>query len=255
MGQYVEEPEFEELKRWAKTADFPEPVQWGEVETVIMAYPAPPRDQLDPRLMNNDRARSLIGYLIMLPEVVVVFGSSVIGLGFVIAHIFYGMTVREDSWVFIFLWFEFFAAIVISVFPVLMWWTTKRRGRLHLPISGGTSVVSFASFWLLWTSPQSGGLSSFTLYALIAAAAGLVTFVFMLVKAEPGIRRPLRERWRTLTPKEKWYRGNRAGVLAELEKRNLVSKSDTSAMLAMPLRTWHELDVTPPQAWVGRGHG
>lgn len=252
MGTYVEDPQFEALKRWAKTSDFPDPVRWGEVEAVILADPPPARDQMDPMLRKNDRVRSLVGYLIALPMVVVTFGSPLVVLGFVISRVVLDRSVPEDSWWFVLLRIEFFAAIVISVFPILMWWTTRRRGRMDLLLSGGSSAASFASVGLLFTTPRAGGWSAFAFYALIAAVAGLVVFVFMLVKARPGIRRPWRERWREITPEEKWYRGSRAGVLEELAQRGLVSTSDTTAMTGMPLRTWHELDENSPQAWVAR---
>lgn len=253
QSSHHEDVEYEALKRWAKTADFPDPVRWGEVEKTIMAHPPPPRDQMDPMLTRDERWRNLIGYLMMFPVALVTFGASLVVLGFVIADVLYGWSVPVDSWLFVLLRIEFFAAMIISVFPFVMWTTTKRRGRGDLLFCAVTSAASFASFLLLSTTSLDGVRSWFPYMTLVAAVAGVATFVFMWVRADVGVRRPWGDLWRTVTPEEKWYRGSRGAVLEELVKRGLVSQWDTSAMMQMPIGLWHDLDEHPPPAWRRRG--
>lgn len=183
---------------------------------------------------------SAIGYLMMALVAVPTLGSPIIGLGLVVAYVQYGWSLPAD-WFFLVV-LLFIEVIVVPVIPVVYWWTAKRRESWHFVLSGGTFAASLVSVVLLQTSGAAGQWSRMALCALISAVLGLGAVVFLVVKAEPGLRRPWQERWRAITPEEKWYRAMRAGVLEQMAKRGLVDRIDVATMVSMPLGTWKDLD-------------
>ena len=77
---------------------------------------------------------------------------------------------------------------------------------------------------------------------IIAAVGGLLTLAIMFTLGTPTPRTRLSERFRTVPAEEQWVRAQRAVVLEQLRKRNLVNDADSTALAQLPLGTWRELE-------------
>ncbi len=229
------------LKSWARSTDFATPLPWGELEARIAVDPVPAREELESLFPPRTRSR-LVPYLIVAPQALLTVGASLIGLGFAAAHVLGGLNSSDVGEV---VSFVFLTAIVITVLPVIIWMSTRRRETLLLIMSGGTALVSGVSFALLSTEAQIGAWSSIRTMAAVAVVTGLATSAFLLVWAKPGVSRTWAERWATPTVEDQWLRGQRALVLEVLAKRSLVNGSDIPDLMELPRGAWRQLESQP----------
>ena len=81
--------------------------------------------------------------------------------------------------------------------------------------------------------------------ALATAVVAAIGFVFFLLVAKPPPRMRLSERFRQVSPQEKWVQARRGVVLEELRKRHLVGEADSAAMVRLPLDSWSQLETRP----------
>lgn len=243
----------EELQQWARTAELATPVPWGEVESRIRLAPGPTPAESEEwaRLHHPDRgpvARVLIGalrVLVVVPVVLPTMGASILGLGFVAAHVFFDREPPQDFGIVVQLILG--AALLVAVFPFYTWWESRRRGWENVGLSAVTAVASTSSFLLLGTESRLPGevWTSVSWLALAAAVVATIGFVFFLVVAKPPPQMRLGERFRRVSRDEKWVRTQRGVVLAELRKRHLVDETDSVAMVHLPLDTWSQLETRP----------
>lgn len=228
------------LKGWARSTEITAPIRWGELEAHIAAAPVPPHHELES--LFPPRTRSRLIYLLVVPQALLTAGSSLVGLGFVAAHVLGDVNaavVGEIARLFV------FVSIIITAVPVMMWMSTKRRGTYQAITSGGTALASAASFLMLGIDPQIGVWSSIRTMTAIAVVAGLGSFLFLRFCAKPGVSRTLRERWATPTLEDQWLQGQRAMVLEVLVKRGLVTTWDLSDLMELPRGAWQQLESQP----------
>jgi hypothetical protein len=242
----------DELQQWARTVELATPVPWGEVESRILSEPGPTSEESEEwARFYPDRgpaARVLVGAaraLVVLPVALPTMGAPVLGLGFVMADVFFDRSLPDDLG--IVLQFIFGAALLVAVFPFYTWWESRRRGWENVGLSAVTGAASSASFLLLGTQeePSSGAWSSASWMALAAAIVAVAGFVFFLVVAKPPPRMRLGERFRQVSPHERWVQARRSVVLEELRKRRLVGEADSAAMVRLPLDSWSQLETHP----------
>lgn len=242
----------EELKRWAKTTDFPDPIGWGEIEARIVSEPGPtPEESEEWERFFPDRGlapRILIGLLralVVSPVVLPTVGSSVLGLGFVVAYVVFGRELPDDFGIVVQLIFG--AALLVAMFPFYTWWDSRRRGWENVGLSGVTALASAGSFFLLGTTTEAldGIWPSISWMALVAAVVALVAFVFFLLFAKPPPRMRLSERMRHVSQDEKWVQGKRGVVIEQLRRRGLVNDADGAAIISLPPDTWRQLESLP----------
>ncbi len=239
----------DQLKRWARTTDFPQPLPWAELEAHLVALPTPSHQELEPIFPPATRRR-LLPLLIVAPLALVTVGSSLVALGFVVAHVVAGVSSSDVGQI---AQVAVLASIIITVVPVAMWVSTRRRGGLQLLSSAGTAGVSTVSFVLLGLEDQVGVWSTIRVMTALAVAGGLATTLFLLVLARPGPSRTWSERLARPTLEDLWLRGQRALVLEVLVKRGLVSRWDVSDLMELPRDTWKQLE-TRPDGHVVRHH-
>ena len=181
----------------------------------------------------------------VLPVALPTVGAPVLGLGFVVADVFFDMSLPDDLG--IVLQLVFGAALLVAVFPFYTWWESRRRGWENAGLSAVTAAASTASFLLLRSSDRVPGdvWTSVSWLALVAAVAATIGLVFFLVVAKPPPRMRLGERFRRVPAQEAWVQAQRSIVLEELRARHLVGEADGAAMVRLPLGTWDELETRP----------
>ncbi len=169
-------------------------------------------------------------------------GSSLLGLGLVVAYVGLDKELPGDWGIVVQITFGI--ALIIAVIPIYLWWESRRRGWENLGLSGVTALASAGSFILLasTTKPPSGVWPAVSWLALIAAVVALVEFVFLLLFAKPPPRMRLNERMRRVSQDEMWLQGKRAVVVEQLRRRGLVNDVDSTAIIALPPDTWHQLE-------------
>lgn len=91
--------------------------------------------------------------------------------------------------------------------------------------------------------------------AVLIAAFPLVEFVVLLLVAKPPPRVRLRERWRSVPAQERWIRRQRARVLEELRKREVLTDADSTAINQLAIGNWQELESLPDGRAVRNGSG
>lgn len=229
------------LRRWARERDFAQPIPWAEAEARIAADPVPPHDELETFFPPRTRSR-VVPYLIVAPQALVTGGSSLVGLCLLAVHVFGDV----DTPVFAEITrFVVLISIIVTVIPVMMSMSTKRRGAYQLLLSAGISLVSAVSFVILGTESQVGVWSSIRVMAAVAVAAGLVSYLLLRVFAKPGVSRTWREQWATPTLEEQWHQSQRGLVLQVLSKQGLVNSWDLPDLRALPIGAWSQLESQP----------
>lgn len=242
----------EDLRQWARTVELATPVSWGEVESRIRSEPGPTAEESEEwARLHPDRspaAQALIWalrILVLVPVALPTVGAPILGLGFVVGDVFFDRSLPDDLGIVLKLVFG--AALLVAVFPFYTWWESRRRGWENVGLSAVTAVASTASFVLLSSEGDSLGevWSSVSSLAGAAAVVAAIGFVFFLVVAKPPPRMRLVERFREVSPDERWAQANRSVVLEELRKRHLVGEADSAAMVRLPLDTWSQLETRP----------
>jgi flagellar basal body-associated protein FliL len=240
----VEEQSVEE---WARTAQFAQPVRWGEIETGILARdPFPP----DERLSLGMAARVGAAWAGVGVFGILFYGSSLIGLAFVVA----GNIGSDASWDWVTpAQVAFAVAVMVEVVSFLIWWEIRRRSVLALPVSALTVVASVAAYVVLARSAEESRLSWLPLLVLIAAMSGAAMFVIGLMSKPEGrdkSRKPP-QRGPKSARKRGSYAATRARVLEILTERGVVDldEADRKRVLEMPLGYWEELDGLDEKEW------
>lgn len=243
----------EDLQEWARTVSLPTPIPWGQVESRILSEPGPtPAESEEWARVHPERgpaSRVLIGAvraLVVAPVVLPTMGASILGLGFVVAHVVLDRTLPQDLGIVVQLIFG--AALLVALFPFYTWWESRRRGWENVGLSAVSAVASTASFLVLGArSPVVSGdvWASVSWLALAAAVIAAIGLVFFLVVAKPPPRMRMGERFRKVSQHEKWVRARRSVVLEELRRRHLVGEADSAAMVQLPMDTWSQLETRP----------
>lgn len=229
------------LRRWAKSTEFPQPLPWGELEAHIVSEPTPSHQELEIVFPPRTRRRFL-PFLFVAPQTLLTSGSSLVGLGLVLAHVFGGV---NDPTFGDITWFVFLVSIAMTLGPVLVSVTTRRRGAIQTAVSLGTAVVSVISFLVLRADPQYGVWSSIRTMAVVAALAGLASYLCLRLIARPSVRTTWREFMATPTVEDQWLHSQRALVLEVLAKRELMSRWDIPHVMELPRGAWRELESRP----------
>lgn len=241
----------DELKRWAETTEFPDPIRWGDVESRIMLAPGPTPDeaeQLERLFPKRGSARQGLRWLtvglLILPALIFAL-PAVVGLCFVLAYVLFDAEVSPDLEIVPQLVFG--AAIITALFPIAECLSTRRRDGFVAMTVTLTVVASAASAILLSTTePYTPSVWPLVqLMAIIAAVGGLVTLAIMFTLGKPTPRTRLSERFRTVPAEEQWVRAQRAVVLEQLRKRKILNDADSTALAQLPIGTWHECESLP----------
>ena len=232
----------QELARWARSVEFPQPLRWADVESAVLERPAPQIDVPETRrggaLGVAGPAAPLIALLSAL-----LFGGAVIGLGILIASR-QGSVEGSDMWVLV-ATLAFVAALAPPIATLYVWSDTGRRRRWsHLLLTGGNAVVAgVASLVLQDAAPQ---FRESVLPMLVPGVAVLSLGAFLVIAfASREWRQQVVDREGTTHTEEgRRYNVARALVLESLVKRGIVDAKDVDIpdMLDMPLGSWRELD-------------
>jgi hypothetical protein len=235
------------VEEWARTTRFPEPVCWGAIEGGILARDPSP---LDARLSPGMKVRVGAAWVGIVVFATLTYGSSLIGL----AIIAVGTIGADATWDWVMLArVAFVVAVFMQIVSFLIWWETRRRHPLILPVSALTAVASVAAYVVLAVAVEESRLSWLPLFVLIAAAGGLAMLVIGLVSRPEGrgkSRKPPRRGPRR-TRKYDAYVATRRRVLDILIARGVVDldEADRKRVSEMPLGYWEELDGLDEKEW------
>ena len=216
-----------------------------------MLEPGPTPDeteQLERRFPKRGPVRQVLRWLtvglLVLPAMIFAL-PAVVGLCFVLAYVLFDAEVPLEWEVVPQLVFG--AAIITALFPIPECLSTRRRdGFLVMTVT--VTVLASAASVLLLSTMEPSTLSIWPLVqlmAILAAVGGLVTLAIMFMLGKPTRRARLRERFRTVPAEEQWVRGHRAVVLEQLRRRNVLNDADSTALVQLPIGTWHELESLP----------
>jgi len=233
------------VEQWAKRAEFSQPIRWGEVEAAILAMPQPSFDP-EPEF-EVTRAQLIIGNIlraVLWLVYAVIFGSSVIGLVFIVVGVTAQDSGAAQEWVAAAV-VPFVAAMLVHVvMGWLVWSQIRRRVLWMILLIGGSAVVSLGSYLVLRTVPELLDIGWTTWVIVAAACTGFVVLALMLFASKPGHGLPRQPR-RKMTREEKLYAALRAQVLRILIKRGLVDEDeiDVPELVEARLGSWHLLDL------------
>lgn len=224
----------EEVVRWARTADFTSPLQWGVIEAEILSRPAPD-------VGDNRGPNPILGVPLYVIGAIV-YAAPVLGLGVLVARAS-GALPDTEAWG-RFVDVAFLVALAIPLLTFEMWRSCGRRRRpIDLIVTAVSGVSSALGFIVLQSGAAEGDGGWLVVLVLAAAFAGLVVFVLVLVGSR-GWRRRTPRNLRPRTREERGYNNLRARVIEELVKRDVVDEKDLDipSMLEMPIGSWRELD-------------
>lgn len=220
---------------WVRTADFPQPVQWGVIESEILSKPAP---DLDPPM----GPRPIFGLPIYLLGALL---YAIPAIGFIVLISRSNASIGDsDSWataVFV----AFLIALAVPFITFQIWNGCGRRRRLMDPIVTAISGASAAGAFILlqWGGVNLGG--SFLVLLILAAAVANVGFlVLWLFGSRPGSPATPRNA-RPQSREDLNYNNVRAQAIEILLKRGVVNERDIDipSMLNMPIGSWRQLDA------------
>ena len=234
------------LEQWAKRTDFPQPMRWGELEAAILARPNPdfdPEPQVGADAGRGRVAAARILRPVMWLVIALLFGSSLIGLSFILVAVNAEGADAAQQWV-IAAFFPFLAAAPIPVVMAFMWSEIRRRIPWVMVLTGGTGLISLIAYLVLRTAPELMDVGWTTWLILAAAGGGLLVFGLMAFASKPGKGLP-RQSKKEMTREEKQYSAMRAQVLEILIKRRLVDEDeiDVPELVEARLGSWHLLDL------------
>lgn len=241
---------FEELRLWARRADFAGPLPWGEIEDRILLAPAPRAEDLEAEFGDGGLLRRSLPWLLAAIPSSLIGGAPLIGLALAVMDTVYGRGLPSSLDAVVL--GVFIMAIVLAAAPLLIWRTTRTRGAVGLATSLGAGVVSGGTAAVLALSSRIGVWEQAMWLAVAAALVGISAFVVLLVAGDAGPGHGRTDRFRASTPEERWRRALRAGVLAELRKRGLVGEGDSSRLLSLPPGSWKDVESRPDGRVVDR---
>ena len=205
----------ESVEEWARTAEFPEPIVWGDVEAGILTR----EPKKGPRLPMVWKLRVALAWVGIAAFAIVVFGASVFGLVFVVI----GTLVEGVSWD----WdvparFAFAVAALVELNSLRGWFEIRRRSTLTMVVSALTLVASVGA-WIALVLGEGFGISWLLLFVTVAAVTALSVIVLGLLskpEGRPKNRKPPRRGPRKLST---WrdYKDARARVLEILQQVGL----------------------------------
>ncbi|WP_068249982.1 hypothetical protein [Janibacter corallicola] len=235
----------ETVEEWARTAEFPEPIVWGDVEAGILTR----EPRKGPGLPVGMWVRVVLAWVGIAAFVIVVFGASLFGLVFVIlGNVIQGLGWDWDMAARV----AFVVAILVEVPSFLTWLETRRRSAMSTAVSTLTLVASVAA-WIVILLGEGFSISWLSLFVTVAAVSALVVLVLGLrskPEGRPKNRIPPRRGPRGYR-KRADYTDARAQVLQILQKRRLVTvdEADEQRLKEMPLGYWEELDGVDEKEW------
>lgn len=229
---------------WARTAQFSQPLRWGEAEAAVLERDYPP---LPGMLALKIMGAVGIGVtaLIALP----LFGAAVIGLVLV------ALAPAQDTGEEGLLWLArlaFGLAILVAGTGLSAWWQTRRRSAVFVSTAAGTAIGAGAACVLLlvFELPEMPWL---TVLALAAAVLGTIHLVLELASKPEGgdkSRKPPRRGPRRSGQRLRAEKA-RSRLLEVLIQRQLVKvdEGDRIRLRQMPLGYWSELDGLDEREW------
>lgn len=227
----------QDVRRWARTVQLPDPIGWGELEEQILAFPVTADDIADeanapraPGRLAAALAYTLLwGPLLLAPLVGLVV--VIVGLGARAQADRDGMLNGAQ--------FFFVVGLVLMLVQGVLWASTRARSAMLIGTTIPVVVFSLAAYVLV--RPLAGA-SWTALAALGTAILGLVVLALLLFASKPTAL--AREKWNTVTPEQRVQKGNRAMVLEELKKRGIITDKsvDIPGFVEMPIGTWHLMD-------------
>lgn len=225
----------DQVLRWLRMSDFPQPVQWGVIESEILSQPAP---DLEPPM----GPRPIFGLPIYLLGALL-YAFPV--LGFIVLISRSNASIGDsDSWATV-VFVAFLIALAVPVVTFQIWHGCGRRRRLMDPIVTAISSASAAGAFILlqWGGVDLGGsfLVLLTLAAAVVNVGFLVVWLFGSRPASPATLRNARPQSR----EELNYNNVRAQAIEILVKRGIVNERDIDvpSMLNMPIGSWRQLDA------------
>lgn len=230
------------LQEWARTASFPSPVRWGDVESAVLDRKLPPL----PEEAGAGARRAPVVATIVLG--VLMYGAAVIGLVAVVVATWVVATSDRDPWVLV-AQIAFFVALAVPVTTIGAWWSEgRRRGTWDLPASAVTGVAAAAALVVALTGWDSVGGTGVLMGAVAVGGLGSVVVLLAASSAEPRTEQR-RRRWSVDAAADMRYLVARQEVLEILVGRGLAPGLDEESrveMVGMPFGTWRELDDPEP---------
>lgn len=225
----------EGVVRWARAADFENPLQWGLIEAQVLSGPAPD--------VGSSRGPNPLLGIPLYATGAILYATPVLGLGALLARAG-GALPDSEAWA-RFTFAAFLVALIVPLLTLEMWRSSGRRRRpLDLIVTAVSGVSSGLGLVVLQRPEADVDEGWIAILLLGAALSGLVAFVLILFGSR-GWRRRTPRRLRPQTPEDLGYNNLRARVLEELVKRRVVDEKeiDISSMLDMPIGSWRELDA------------
>lgn len=168
----------ETVEEWARTAEFPEPIVWGDVEAGILTR----EPRKGPGLPVGMWVRVALAWVGIAAFVIVVFGASLFGLVFVIlGNVIQGLGWDWDMAARV----AFVVAILVEVPSFLTWLETRRRSAMSTAVSTLTLVASVAA-WIVILLGEGFSISWLSLFVTVAAVSALVVLVLGLRSKPEG---------------------------------------------------------------------
>ncbi|QOR69811.1 hypothetical protein IM660_14255 [Ruania alkalisoli] len=237
-----------ELREWARTEQFSQPLRWGEIEAAILEHDLP-------RLPEEKAwvtAIGIVGWVGIALLAIPSFGSAVLGLVLVAVGSAAEGAAEAEGW-FTGARFFFFLAAALGVGFFVDWWRSRRRAALQLVTSALIAAGSGAALVVVLASdgpPPGLLLLGFILTAIVS---GVLVFIAGLVstpEGRPRRRRPPRRGPRSSRIRDRWRRG-RDVVLQILRQRRLVDIDDDDQVRLneLPLGYWSEVEGVDRQEW------
>lgn len=241
-GQSVEE--------WARTAQVPQPVRWGEIERTVLAWDLPSGGA--ETLLN--KVFVLLAWALIVIRTLLTLGAPLVALVLIVIGAASVETRGAENW--------FTAALVFSVLAVAVqlsllakWWQVRRHQLLDLVATGGAVGASAASALVLvvWVGDVAAVQWWFIAVLLATGILGAIGFVLNVTSKPEG-----RDKSRTPPargPRNDWkwrrYHDARSRVLDILVKRGVVDvdEADHKRLSEMPLGYWEELDGVDEKEW------
>lgn len=229
------------VEAWARTAEFPQPVRWGDIEAAILSRPPPEaaggRDYVP---TGKERVGGKVAFGIVMAAGILMYGLPVIGLGIVWAVVGAGL---ESGWLSL-AQAIFFVSLTVPLATLSVWWSSdRRREPKDLIITAVAGCSALAAHVLIQAAGNVGG-GLLEIVTLLGAVCGFAVFAVLLLASNAGRRRS-GSRTGNSQPREDRYNVARARVLDILVERGVVDEDevDIGYMLDMPLGTWRDLDT------------
>lgn len=221
-------------REWARSADVPTPVKWGDLEKQIISERLTPNG-------DDGRPNRLLG-VIMVP-MLLLLGAFLLAPALAAGLVAWATTTENASTqgdLTLIATILFVISIVVSMTWLSMWWETRSRSAIAI-VSGVAATVSVVITFVVGKS-YDGDLPGDWLEwsALVAGVLGLVLTILQVVsKSEHRAGVPRSDR------AQRRYSAAREEVLDVLSERGVVelTPDQRHRMQRMRVGTWYKFDA------------